>query len=271
MGGFVGGAWKAGYMCGRYASTRDPGDLVDEFEVEQVPDDFEPIGADYNVAPTNQVYAVVERLPRGDDGKVLEQAEGVRQLRVVTWGLVPSWAKDPKTGYKMINARMESVAEKPAYRRAFASRRCLIPADGYYEWFGEKGHKQPYFIRPRDGSVLAMAGLYEFWRDESRPKDDPLAWLVTCAIITTTAEDELGHIHDRMPMFVERARYGTWLDPHISDQGELRGLLLPASPGRLEAYPVSTLVNDVANSGPGLVERIPDDQVIAKDSPPALF
>jgi putative SOS response-associated peptidase YedK len=262
---------RLGGMCGRYASTRDPGDLVDEFEIEQVADDLEPIGANYNVAPTNSVYAVVERLPRNDDGKVLEQADGVRQLRVVTWGLVPSWAKDPKTGYKMINARMESVAEKPAFRRAFAARRCLIPADGYYEWYGEKGSKQPYFIQPRDGSILAMAGLYEFWRDDKRPKDDPLAWLVTCAVITTTAEDELGHIHDRMPMFVERDRYSTWLDPHVDDPDELRALLVPASPGRLEAYPVSTLVNGVENNGPELLDRIPDDEVIAKDAPPTLF
>lgn len=253
-------------MCGRYASTRDPGDLVDEFEIEQVSDDLEPLSADYNVAPTKPVYAVLERVPRGEqaaDGAPAAPADPVRQLRVVTWGLVPSWAKDPKIGSKMINARMESVADKPAFRRAFAVRRCLLPADGYYEWYGEKGRKQPYFIRPKDGGVLAMAGLYEFWRDPTRDRDDSLAWLVTTAILTTTAEDELGRIHDRMPLLVEHHRYDAWLDPSQSDPTALLELLVPAAPGLLEAYPVSTAVNDVRNNGPELLARVPDDQLVA--------
>lgn len=253
-------------MCGRYASTRDPGDLVDEFEIEQVSDDLEPLSADYNVAPTKPVYAVLERAPRGEqaaDGPPAAPADPVRQLRVVTWGLVPSWAKDPKIGSKMINARMESVADKPAFKRAFAVRRCLLPADGYYEWYGEKGRKQPYFIRPKDGGVLAMAGLYEFWRDPTRDRDDSLAWLVTTTILTTTAEDELGRIHDRMPLLVERHRYDAWLDPSQSDPAALRELLVPAAPGLLEAYPVSTAVNDVRNNGPELLAGVPDDQLVA--------
>lgn len=259
-------------MCGRYASTRDPGDLVHEFEIEQVPDDLERLPPNYNVAPTNHVYAVLERLPRGDDGAVLEAAQATRQLRVVTWGLVPSWAKDPRIGSRMINARMETVAEKPAFKRAFAVRRCLLPADGYYEWYGEKGRKQPYFIKPRNGSVLAMAGLYEFWRDPAKDRDDPEAWLVTCALLTQRAEDHLGRIHDRMPLLVERERYDAWLDPHVTDTDQLRKLLIPAAPGLLEAYPVATLVNDVDNNGPELVERIPDDQLVAApDAPPTLF
>ena len=146
-------------MCGRYASSRSSDDLIEEFEVveDRTP---APLAADYNVAPTKEVYAVVERPPSKDSPEPPE-----RQLRVLTWGLVPSWAKDPSIGNRMINARMETVAEKPAFKRAFAVRRCLLPADGYFEWYptsltNAKGKpvKQPYFIRPADGGVLAMAG-----------------------------------------------------------------------------------------------------------------
>ena len=149
-------------MCGRYAASRRPEDLVEEFEVEEQPEQVLP--ASYNVAPTDDVYAVLERPPKGEP-----DATPVRSLRAVRWGLVPSWAKDPSIGNKMINARMESVAEKPAFKRAFAKRRCLLPADGYFEWYGEvKGKKQPFFITPSDGRPLAMAGLYELWRDKSK-------------------------------------------------------------------------------------------------------
>ena len=145
------------------------------------------------------------------------------------WGLVPSWAKDPSIGNRMINARMETVAEKPAFRKAFAKRRALLPADGYFEWYGEvKGKKQPFFIRPADGGVLAMAGLYELWRDPSVPEDsgtDPWLWTVT--VLTTTATDELGRIHDRMPLLVERERYAEWLDPAVEDTDTLRGCSCP--------------------------------------------
>src|SRR5215475_4224019 len=156
-------------MCGRYSSSRNPADLADEFEVEQVDED--DLSPDYNVAPTKSVYAVLDRAPRAraDQAEAEPEPRPIRQLRVVTWGLVPSWAKDPSIGNKLINARMETVAEKPAFKRAFASRRCLLPADGYYEWMGEKrGSKQPYFIHPRDGGILAMAGVYELWRDPGR-------------------------------------------------------------------------------------------------------
>ena len=133
---------------------------------------------------------------------------------------MPSWAKDPGIGNRMINARMETVAEKPAYKRAFAKRRCLLPADGYFEWYptdqltsAGKPRKQPFFIRPKDGGVLAMAGLYEIWRDPTRDDDDPDRFRWTCTVITTDAEDDLGRIHDRMPLMVERDRWGAWLDP----------------------------------------------------------
>ncbi len=239
-------------MCGRYASSRRPEDLVEEFEIDKV-EVKEALQPDYNVAPTKQVYAVVERAPE-------------RQLRTLTWGLVPFWAKDPSIGSRMINARMETVHEKPAFRRAFASRRCLLPADGYFEWYPTEARtkagkpvKQPFFIHPRDGGVLAMAGLYEIWRDPTRDPDDPddpqrFRW--TCTVLTTRAEDSVGHIHDRMPLLVEKDRYAAWLDPSHGEVEELRRLLVPAAPGRLEAYPVSTQVNNVRNNGPDLVEPL---------------
>jgi putative SOS response-associated peptidase YedK len=244
-------------MCGRYASSRQPDDLVEEFEVEEshVPVPLEP---DWNVAPTKEVYAVLERPPRAEPGQEPDPAQ--RQLRVLTWGLVPSWAKDPSIGSRMINARMETVAEKPAFRKAFAQRRCLLPADGYYEWYETsrrnsrgKPVKQPFFIRPRDGGVLAMAGLYELWRDPTKAQDDPARWRWTCTVLTTQAEDELGHIHDRMPLMVPRDRWADWLDPQRPGDTHL---LVPAAPGALEARPVSTLVSNVANNGPELVEPL---------------
>ncbi len=251
-------------MCGRYASSRRPEDLLEEFEVvdDRVPAPLEP---DYNVAPTKEVYAVLER-PSREPGP----APSVnRQLRVLRWGLVPSWAKDPGIGSRMINARMETVAEKPAFKRAFAVRRCLLPADGYYEWYptsqltrAGKPRKQPFYIRPRDGGVLAMAGLYEIWRDPDRPEDDPDRFRWTCTVITTAAEDDLGHLHDRMPMMVGRDRWADWLDPAAPRESVL-GLLEPAAPGRLEAYPVAPAVGDVRNNGPALTEPLPLEEVVS--------
>ncbi|AXI79373.1 SOS response-associated peptidase [Peterkaempfera bronchialis] len=251
-------------MCGRYASSRKPEDLVELFEVEKW-DPTETVEPDWNVAPTKSVWAVLDR-PVKDAGP-----RPVRQLHTLRWGLVPSWSTSADTGVKMINARAETVHEKPAYRRAFASRRCLLPADGYYEWFtpetapdGPRGssRKQPFFITPADGSVMAMAGLYEWWRDRSRPGDDPAAWLCTCTVLTTDAEDALGRIHPRMPLLVEPAGYDAWLDPGRSDADELRALLVPPLAGKLAAYPVSTAVNNVRNNGPQLTEPIPAEEAL---------
>ena len=255
-------------MCGRYASSRRPEDLVAEFEISdaRVSTALEP---DYNVAPTKEVYAVVQRPPRPPEGAPADTPRGPaeRQLRVLRWGLVPSWAKDPSIGNRMINARMETVAEKPAYRRAFASRRCLLPADGYFEWYptqqltkAGKPVKQPFFITPKDGGVLAMAGLYEIWRDPTRGEDDPDRFRWTCTVLTTEAEDAVGHIHDRMPLMVDRERWGAWLDPEPAPGADLLGLLTPAAPGRLDAYPVATLVNNVRNNGPELLDPLPLDE-----------
>ena len=255
-------------MCGRYAASRQPEDLVEEFEVDDVAE--EPVPPSWNVAPTNRVHAVLERLD-----KEHPKEDPRRRLAVVTWGLVPSWAKDPSIGSRMINARLETAAEKPAFRRAFAARRCLVPADGYYEWYtppttgdgedagqgkgkGKKPAKQPFFITRSDGRPLAMAGLYELWKDPAADEDAPGGgWLWTCTLLTTSAVDGLGRIHDRMPLLVEPGRYDRWLDPRVSDVESLRGLLVPAMPGVLRAFPVSTAVNNVRNDGPQLVEPLP--------------
>src|SRR5215213_7545517 len=266
-------------MCGRYASSRRPEDLAEEFEIDRtrLPETVtQPLEPDFNVAPTKQVYAVVTR-PQGQaqtpaDGQPQEEQgpELERQLRVLRWGLVPFWAKDPGIGSRLINARMETVGEKPAFRQAFTRRRCLLPADGYFEWYptqqktkAGKPLKQPFFIRPKDDRVMAMAGLYEIWRDPTRDDEDPERLRWTCTVLTTSAEDEVGRIHDRMPMLVEPERYAAWLDPSRNDPDELKGLLVPAAPGRLEAYPVSTKVNSVRNNGPELVEPLPVEELPA--------
>ena len=248
-------------MCGRYAASRNPEDLVEEFRVDRL-ENAERLAADYNVAPTDTVPAVLTRAPKGEDTPV-------RTLRAMRWGLVPSWAKDAKIGSRLINARLESADSKPAFRKAFAKRRCLLPADGFYEWYtDEQGRKQPYFIRRRDGGSLAMAGLYELWRDDSKADDDPDAWLWTSTVLTTEAVDDVGRIHDRMPLLVEPDAWERWLDPEADDPAEARSLLIPAAPGLLEAYPVSKAVNNVRNDGPELVEPLAAEPA---DEPEGLF
>ncbi len=219
-----------------------------------------PLEPDFNVAPTKQVYAVLDRVPR--DTPPNTPAE--RRLATAAWGLVPSWAKERSIGSRLINARVETLAEKPAFRKAFARRRCLLPADGYFEWYtteavntSGKPVKQPFFVTPKDGSILAMAGLYEIWRNRDVPEDhsDAFVWSVT--VITTTAEDSLGHLHDRMPMLVEPASYDTWLDPSVTTPEHVTDVLVPAAPGRLSAYPVSTAVNNHRNNGIELIAPLP--------------
>jgi putative SOS response-associated peptidase YedK len=268
-------------MCGRYASARKRIELLEEFSVQK-DEVAEPLAPDYNVAPTKPVYAVLSRQksepengPGGQSGtgqaRVSQPADGrsdndadgrgiaavERQLRVVRWGLVPFWAKDVKIGSRMINARAETVSEKPAFRRAFAKRRCLLPADGYYEWQQQPGAaKQPIYISRKDGHSLAFAGLYELWRDPTVPRDDEDAWLWTTTIITTSAPDELGMIHDRMPMIIDPGSWTDWLDPVNNDVADVRSLLIPAAVSGLTTYPVSTEVNSIRNNGPQLIEPI---------------
>ena len=242
-------------MCGRYVCTRSPEDLVRLFKVTEWSRE-DALAPNWNVAPTGEVWAVLERAPRGED--VVK-----RQLRPLRWGLVPSWAKDTRIGPKMINARVETVHEKPAFRKAFVKRRCLLPADGFYEWQQvsasdtAKAHKQPYFISPEDGQMMALAGLYEFWRDPAVDEDDDVAaWWTTCTIITTDATDAAGRIHPRMPLAVAPDGQDAWLDPAHQDPARLRALLTSPAGGCLDARPVSTAVNDVHNNGPRLLDRV---------------
>ena len=199
----------------------------------------------------------MSRPPRGSD----DDAPPVRQLRLVNWGLVPSWAKDVKIGNRMINSRADSVLEKPAFKRAAKSRRCLVPAEGWYEWqkspteMDAKGkpRKQPFYTHRADGDVMAFAGLYEFWRDKAiEDPDDPDAWLTSFTIITTDAEPGLDRIHDRQPLVLERSDWAAWLDPQ-TDEETVRRLLAFEQPGRFDAYPISTEVNNTRNNGPELL------------------
>ncbi|MFB8029613.1 SOS response-associated peptidase [Streptomyces sp. NPDC056465] len=267
-------------MCGRYAASRRPEDLTGLFGVEKW-EPTETLEPDWNVAPTKEVYAVLDRPVKDADDQ-----RPVRQMRALKWGLVPSWSKSPEGGARMINARAETVHEKPSFRRPFVSRRCILPADGYYEWvtgaderqLEEKGRKkrprkQPYFVTPADGSVFAMAGLYEFWRDRTLPDDHPQAWWVTCSVITTEAEtaplavapaegpSSLSDIHPRMPLMLTPDRWDDWLDPSRTDIGELKALLEPPPGGLMRAYPVATAVSNVRNNGPELLEELAAPEV----------
>jgi putative SOS response-associated peptidase YedK len=250
-------------LCGRYAATANPDDLVEEFEVDADQTGGE-LAPRYNLAPTDPAPVVVQRAPRGQP-----DAPPERTLRLLTWGLVPSWAKDPSVGRRMINARSDTLLDKPAYRRAALARRCLVPADGWYEWQKSptakdakgKPRRQPFFTRAADGGRLAFAGVFEFWRDDSRPDDDPLAWLTTYAIVTTDAEPGLDLLHDRMPFVLPRDRWDLWLDPNVTNPDQVRALLDPVPPGRFESYPVSRRVGDVRNTGPELLDPAPLEEL----------
>ena len=269
-------------MCGRYAATANPDELVEEFEVQldqtrerarsilknpQSP----PAGTpDYNLAPSKQAPVILTRAPRQTEEGYAGDPAPVRQLRLLTWGLVPSWAKDTKIGMRMINARSESVLEKGSFAKAAASRRCLVPAQGWYEWQKSpvskdaKGNprKQPFYMHRADGDVVAFAGLYEFWRDrEIEDGDDPQAWLTTFTIITTEAEAGLDRIHDRQPLVLEREDWSTWLDPLLTDPADVRPLLASSAPGRFEAYPVGTAVSSNRSNGPQLIEPAGVDEL----------
>ncbi|AEE46959.1 SOS response-associated peptidase [Cellulomonas fimi] len=246
-------------MCGRYASFREDQALADEFAVATVADDVRLLPPSWNVAPTDGVRMVVERADK-------ETGEVTRQLRLARWGLVPSWAKDPSIGSRMINARVESVADKPAFSRPFAARRALLPADGYYEWKKpEPGsltrRKQPFYLHPADDDVVALGGLYEFWKDPTKADDDPDRWLVTVTVITRPASQELEHIHDRQPLMLRPDAWDAWLDPSTGAD-EARRLLEAPAP-RIVATPVSPLVSSVRNDGPQLLEPVdPEEETL---------
>ena len=242
-------------MCGRYVSVASSTDLTAELDVEDVVG--EELDPSWNVAPTDPVRIVVQRTPRDAEA----DAAQVRQLRTARWGLVPSWSRDPKGGAKMINARIETVTQKPAFKAAAARRRCLVPALGYYEWQKTDGGKVPHFLHDPGGELLAMAGLYELWRDRSRDDDDPARWLWTCTIITQQATDLLGEIHDRNPVVVPPDLRDAWLDCSSDDPATAARLLERIPEARLEPYVVSPAVGNVKNNGPELIEPVDPAQL----------
>jgi putative SOS response-associated peptidase YedK len=240
-------------MCGRYVSTSSLADLAEAYEIDEIRTDaLEPR---YNVAPSQPIYAVVARRHPRDAVEVEGSENGpTRLLGTFQWGLVPSWAKERSVGHKMINARAEGIATKPAFRQALVRRRCVIPADAFYEWQvhpdGPRTARQPYLIRRRDGRLLSLAGLWEVWRDPARPDAPPLR---TATIVTTAANAVLGPIHSRMPVALPDDAVGTWLDPTVVDPGVLTGLLVAAPDAWWATEAVSTLVNAVAHEGPELI------------------
>ncbi len=228
-------------MCGRFVSASPPDELARYFDVAEVSEQvLEP---SYNVAPTKDVYVVVE-------------TGGLRRLEAFHWGLVPFWAKDRKVGQKMINARADGLATKNAYKQAFRKRRCLIPVDGFYEWKkgdGPKARKQPMFIERKDGEPLALAGLWELWKPKETA-DDPDTWLRSCTIITGEPNEKIAEIHDRMPVMLPPSAWEAWLDPGNDDLDALGQLLVPAPSELLTLHPVSLRVNNVRNDDSALVE-----------------
>jgi putative SOS response-associated peptidase YedK len=229
-------------MCGRFVSATPPDQIASYFGAEAPEALLEP---SYNVAPTNDVYAVLS------DGST-------RHVDAFHWGLVPLWAKDPKIGSKMINARAETLAEKNAYKSAFKRRRCLIPADGFYEWRKDpdapaKAKKQPYFIHRPDGEPYAFAGLWEVWRGPNKDQEP----LRSCTIITTAPNAEMAKIHDRMPVILPRSAWDTWLDRDVDDLELLGKLLVPSAPELTTMHTISTEVNNVRNNGERLIDEAP--------------
>ncbi|HWV79332.1 MAG TPA: SOS response-associated peptidase [Isoptericola sp.] len=254
-------------MCGRYASFRDAQDIADDLAVAEIAEDARLLPPSWNVAPTDPVRIVVERPRRLEGGQT---GEITRSMRLARWGLVPSWAKDPSIGARMINARTETLLDKSAFAKPLGVRRCLLPADGYYEWRklelppgapargGSKGKvpKQPYWIHPDDGGVAALAGLYEFWRDRTKADDDPDRWLVSATVITTAASQDLERIHDRMPVVLPRASWDAWLDPAVGAE-QAMGIVTGPQVG-MATRPVGDAVGSVQNNRPALLDVDPD-------------
>jgi len=221
-------------MCGRFALIVDASVLADVFDIDP-PRDMEPR---FNIAPTQTIPVV----RTGKDGS--------RECEMLRWGLVPPWAKDLKIGARMINARAETVGEKPSFRAAIRRRRCLIPADGFYEWVVTENGKRPYFIHFSDSRTFAFAGLWERWTARGG------ASLESCTIITTTANEMISDIHHRMPVILPREKYDEWMVPDSLTAPRIAELLTPHSAVGMEAYPVSTHVNRPGNDGPECIARV---------------
>jgi len=218
-------------MCGRFALNATPQDLINAFGAVSA-DDFP---RRYNIAPTAMIPVVRER-----DG---------RHVELMRWGLIPSWARDESIGAKMNNARAETVTEKPSFRNAFARRRAIVPASGYYEWkTGPGKSKQPYYITLQSGEMLAMAGLWEYWKSQDGRE------IISCCIITTTPNDLMATIHDRMPVILPKRAWADWLDPKNSKTADLQSLLVPSDTSIMQAWPVSREVNRGSAEGAALIE-----------------
>lgn len=206
--------------------------------------------ASYNIAPTQETF-------------VVDLHDDQRRLRVVRWGLVPAWSRDASGAARLINARCETVADKPSFKAAFARRRCLVPMDGWYEWHG--AGKQPWYLSRVDG-MAAVAGIHERWRPANADPNDPNAVLHTFAILTTSASDEIAHVHDRMPVLIERQDFDGWLDPS-TNSAELQHLLHPAPLGTVQAWRVSRAVSQVRNNDPSLIEPMEAPPAPAVEQP----
>ncbi|MGA9275626.1 SOS response-associated peptidase [Ilumatobacter sp.] len=244
-------------MCGRFVATSPPDQIAAYFGAEIA---VETLGENFNVAPTHDVYGVVA--PKGGD------ADSTPRLEAFHWGLIPSWAKDRKIASRMINARSETLAEKPAFKGLFKKKRLLIPMDGFYEWkvgtavgpLTAKGKpaKQPMFIHRSDDEPLAVAGLWSAWKDTDAPPDENGVprWLHSATVVTTAANETMAPVHDRMPVLVPRSRWVEWLDPGNDDIESLSTLFDMSADRSLEMYPVSTDVNSVRNNTPELIDEI---------------
>jgi putative SOS response-associated peptidase YedK len=228
-------------MCGRYTLSSPSDDLALLFDLPELP----LVPSRYNLAPTQEAAVVRVEAP-GEP----------RRLDLLKWGLIPYWAKEASIGNRMINARAESVADKPAYRWSFKKKRCLIPADGFYEWKKEGKAKQPFLIRRADKKPFAFAGLWSSWKD---PEQDGKT-VETFTILTTDANDLLRPLHNRMPVIVDRENFDLWLDPKMEDAAKLQPLLVPHAVAGFEAFPVSRLVNSPTNDVPGCIEPLVEDQ-----------
>ncbi len=228
-------------MCGRYAANRDTGSLTEVFNIKKLPEQI--LEPNYNISPTTNSYVVTQDINEE------------RILNVMSWGLIPAWAKDNSMMAKMINARFETVEEKPSFRSAFVKRRCIIPMDGYYEWFrpeDPKEKKQPYFIKAKDKPLLAVAGIYETWKNPSKENEI----LTTFSVITTDAKLGLETIHDRMPVIVPDKNWTAWLDPNFQNRDEIKRLIVMPPQGYFEYFKVGFEVNNARNNGPELMKAI---------------
>ncbi|MBI5652481.1 MAG: SOS response-associated peptidase [Chloroflexi bacterium] len=221
-------------MCGRFVVKSDLQQIQLAFNVTQVNTQVQP---SYNIAPTQPVATIIQR------------AQQIA-LEAMRWGLIPAWAKDASIGAKMINARAETIAEKPSFKRSFKSKRCLIVADGFYEWKKEGAQKIPMFIRLKSDALFAFAGLYDVWQAA------PDKTITSCAIITTRPNELMQTIHDRMPVILPKSAYASWLDPANQNLDELIALLQPYPADAMLAYPVSTLVNSPRHNSPECIQPI---------------